>query len=928
MRKHHRSAGGVAIANSRQQDALSLAKAFEPSRPARPSPLAASTIRGIPVDLVDRIRSFSFFAEAPEDFLVAIGSCLRLQVHAAHESILSEGEEAKAMYWLIRGSVVVASRDRESIYAELRPGALFGEIGILMNVPRTASVVTRSKSLVARLNKEDLQKQLPSYPKVERALREEAAERLAILERKKAQAASAGSADRPVSPRKRSKRSYALVDDDVEMSDGSGDESGRRESNKKLKPPSPSSMPESGSSGALSKGAVNVRQLLKNLPLFDQLPDEFLHFLGLNAEAKHYPPFTTILKERTTGRDVFFITEGTVEVFTESPPPPGSSQAGTQDIKARLYAGNFFGEVTSLWLAPERTASVRTVNTVECLVIRGIVIDEIWRRCPTDIRRQIEDVARQRLQANTLRSPATGAAALPAQRGQSIIDADIAMLEVGDKSTSSAEDQNAPHSPIMFRDVAYQGSAPPSPTSLEPFDPDPFFNNPDRLARRPTLSRRGSLANTITNAPAETSPLANDGSKRRSQPDADDIQMVDRPHAPPRPRMSSSQASHPEGPGALSDTLLVLVFQNLDFYDLMRLRQVCVHWQRLINRHPDILPTLDLSKYNRFVTDTLLINVIVPFVGSRPRTIDISNCFHVTDEGFSALGSLCGENVTHWRMKSVWEISPGSIIHMTTKAPNLVSVDFSNCRKVSDSLLTRIVGWVVRPHHHQHHQNQPLQAQIQGQEAQGCQSNAPTVIGCPKLRRLILSYCKHVSDRFMQHLAHHAADRLEEMDLTRCTTISDTGFRYWSERPFASLRKLVLADCTYLSDAAITHLAHAARGLTDLDLSFCCALSDAAVERVATGLPRMRRLDLAFCGSAVSDASMANIGRGLKELRVLSVRGCVRVTRQGVEAVMTGCKDLEVFDVSQCRNLTMDPQWIGARVKFNTVADGKWRVGK
>lgn len=33
------------------------------------------------------------------------------------------------------------------------------------------------------------------------------------------------------------------------------------------------------------------------------------------------------------------------------------------------------------------------------------------------------------------------------------------------------------------------------------------------------------------------------------------------------------------------------------------------------------------------------------------------------------------------------------------------------------------------------------------------------------------------------------------------------------------------------------------------------------------------------------------------------MRGCVRVTGVGVEAVVEGCRELEVFDVSQCKNL-------------------------
>jgi F-box and leucine-rich repeat protein 7 len=59
------------------------------------------------------------------------------------------------------------------------------------------------------------------------------------------------------------------------------------------------------------------------------------------------------------------------------------------------------------------------------------------------------------------------------------------------------------------------------------------------------------------------------------------------------------------------------------------------------------------------------------------------------------------------------------------------------------------------------------------------------------------------------------------------------------------------------------------------------------------------------------------------------VRGCVRVTGIGVESVVEGCHNLEVFNVSQCKNLT---RWLeqggvekcsrlwGRNVKFETVA--------
>lgn len=91
------------------------------------------------------------------------------------------------------------------------------------------------------------------------------------------------------------------------------------------------------------------------------------------------------------------------------------------------------------------------------------------------------------------------------------------------------------------------------------------------------------------------------------------------------------------------------------------------------------------------------------------------------------------------------------------------------------------------------------------------------------------------------------------------------------------------------------------------------------------GCPNLTHLNLSFCGSAVSDPSLRSIGLHLSALRELSVRGCVRVTGNGVEVVVEGCHKLRRFDVSQCKNLV---PWLskggsykyGNKLRFETVA--------
>lgn len=753
------------------------------------------------------------------------------------------------MYWLVRGAVRVTSRDGESTYAELKPGAFFGEIGILMDIPRTATIIANMRSLVVRLNKEDLKKELPSFPEVEKAIRDEAKERLSILERKKKEIGSNTVREPSKFVQRNGKRPRDRLDGDVEMGDVGVLRDGEVVSAKKRKSPSPG-LAEAAALSVFGTGSVNVRLLLKELPLFSSLPPEILHFIGLNAQPCTFPPFTDIIKQGTQGRDVYFIVKGEVEVVNTKPQDEGSHVAFPQNrrksiaggepsrygegiihqVKARLRSGQYFGEVTSLSLAPRRTATVRSISSVECLMISGDVLNELWRRCSSDLRRQVEKVAKERLEAAR--------------------DTDVPMRDAADTTTAAIDElalvDVGPRTPrkksvptVTFSDPPISIDSPLTPSRreeksmMEPYDPDPFLNiDLDNIRSR---SRRGSLA-----PPTPDSPSSSNDSQPRS-PSSNGYPLSPSPlpkhsSTPPEPAISFKRPRIIRPPskmakGLFPDDILVRIFQNMDIVELMHMRLVSMHWLKVITTSPDVMHTLDLSKYNRRVTDSALTDIICPFVRDRPRLIDMSNCFHVTDDGFAALAAQCGFNVKIWRMKSVWDITGPAVLEMVNKAKGLEEVDLSNCRKVGDNLLARVIGWVVpelppavlmaqqHPHHQMNGRHRSF-GQKMAQQGQPAPQPLPpgTVVGCPKLKKLTLSYCKHITDRSMAHIAVHAANRLEEIDLTRCTTITDVGFQHWSVYPFPRLTKLCLADCTYLTDNAIVYLTNAAKGLRELDL--------------------------------------------------------------------------------------------------------------
>jgi F-box and leucine-rich repeat protein 7 len=770
----------------------------------------------MPLDLIDRIRSFPLFQSTPDTFLAEVGLHLRPQLHSTNDYILTEGDDAKSMYWLVRGAVAVTSRDGESTYAELKPGAFFGEIGILMDRPRTATVIARTKCLLVVLKKEDLRKILPAYPEVERAIRDEALERLTILERKKKQVQS-NAYPTSASARRGSKRTRDYISDINDAIDVN--ESVTNGMSKKRKSPSPGPN-EVSSSSALGNGLVNVRSLLKELPLFTSLPTELLHFLGLNALPRTFNPFTDIIKQDSTGREIFFIVKGEVEVLDEKAFDVAGTRANSErrgkqrppHVKARLKEGHYFGEVVSLSLAPRRTATVRSVTSVECLMLTAETLSAFWDKCPAEVRQHIGDTARKRLSSASDNDVIMDDQDSSPAINQLAIDEKKLWLptkkQLAPKVKFNDAELGSPHRYVQSEEQP----------KLKPSDPDPFLNvGLDKVKSR---SRRGSLA------PISPEDIAPDGStksissraSRSATPSPLEAKGAFDPFAKLRSSASTPRTSGPRARGSLPDTVLVNIFKHLELHELLCFRRVSVHWSEILTRSPELLQYLDLTPYNRKLTDEILSKYVCPFVGERARVIDLSNCFHITDEGFNTLASVCGVNVKTWKMKSVWDVTAPAILDMANKAKGLQEVDLSNCRKVSDTLLARIVGWVVPATPPPRHVNgRPTVNTRQSSQTAG-QPPPGTVFGCPFLKRLTLSYCKHVTDRTMHHIASHASARIEHIDLTRCTTITDTGFQYWGNAQFTRLRKLCLADCTYLTDNAIIYLTNAAKGLQELDL--------------------------------------------------------------------------------------------------------------
>jgi CRP/FNR family cyclic AMP-dependent transcriptional regulator len=87
------------------------------------------------IDRLLFIRGVPIFKELRDDFLVRLASVMDEVVFDTNYTIITEGQEGRAMYIVVSGKVSVHLRGQE--LAKLDEGACFGEMSVFDAEPRS-----------------------------------------------------------------------------------------------------------------------------------------------------------------------------------------------------------------------------------------------------------------------------------------------------------------------------------------------------------------------------------------------------------------------------------------------------------------------------------------------------------------------------------------------------------------------------------------------------------------------------------------------------------------------------------------------------------------------------------------------------------------------------------------------------------------------
>jgi hypothetical protein len=140
----------------------------------------------------------SLFHNADQVFIRALSRCIRPIFFLRGEYIVRKYDIGTKMFFIYRGSVEVVSDD-EIVYDTMSVGEAFGELALLFNITRTASVRARVNTDLFMLSKSDINSLMERYPQIQPQIFKIANERMRMVRsRNVAQNLQQGTKPQPV----------------------------------------------------------------------------------------------------------------------------------------------------------------------------------------------------------------------------------------------------------------------------------------------------------------------------------------------------------------------------------------------------------------------------------------------------------------------------------------------------------------------------------------------------------------------------------------------------------------------------------------------------------------------------------------------------------------------------------------------------------
>jgi voltage-gated potassium channel len=123
------------------------------------------------------LEKVPLFRNTSDRFLQAIALALKPTVALPGDAVVTSGDEANGMYFVSHGKLRVVAQDGRSVLGTLGEGTFFGEMALVLDQPRTATVIAETFCNLYYLDKERFRDTAERFPGMLARLNLTAAER-------------------------------------------------------------------------------------------------------------------------------------------------------------------------------------------------------------------------------------------------------------------------------------------------------------------------------------------------------------------------------------------------------------------------------------------------------------------------------------------------------------------------------------------------------------------------------------------------------------------------------------------------------------------------------------------------------------------------------------------------------------------------------
>ena len=133
------------------------------------------------------LKNVPLFSALSEEELDLLAQARQIRSYPANATVINDGDTTNALYIINKGKVKVCianEQGREVVIAQLDEGEHFGEMSLIDEKPRSASIITRTACEISLIQKDEFQRMLASNPELSLTVMRGLSERLRLADRK------------------------------------------------------------------------------------------------------------------------------------------------------------------------------------------------------------------------------------------------------------------------------------------------------------------------------------------------------------------------------------------------------------------------------------------------------------------------------------------------------------------------------------------------------------------------------------------------------------------------------------------------------------------------------------------------------------------------------------------------------------------------